>query len=416
MNGPGDPAGDNAATPAGVGGAWAEQPWRSARQPPWWPEGEAWPPDRTGLRARRVFARRIGCLFAALLVLFVAGPAAILWHLAGGGGPPFRSPAGFAAIILLVVLVVTVVPLGRGVRRWSVPIGDLVEAANRVETGDLATRVPERPWAPPEIRALPRAFNSMAARLEADERQRRRLLADIAHELRTPLSVLQGELEAIVDGVHPADEEHLEAALDETRVLARLIEDLRTLALAEARTLALHREPTDLAVLAEDVATAFAADAGQRGVSVDVDVADAIPLLDVDPVRIREVLVNLVANALRYSPPGSRVRIAAQLSGPSVNVSVVDQGPGIPPDLLPSVFDRFVKSPESRGSGLGLAIARQLVEAHGGRIEAQSNTRGTTISFELPVSPDAEVDASGGAEEGAGGRSGGGGPCHPRRG
>ena len=197
-----------------------------------------------------------------------------------------------------------------------------------------------------------------------------------------PLAVISGSLEAILDGVHPPDEAHLAALLDETRVLERLIEDLRTLALAEAGTLALHREPTDIATLARDVAAAFAG----GGVSVAVE-ADPPPALDVDPVRIRQVLANLVANAVRHTPPDGTVRLTVRAgSGGGATVEVADEGPGIPPELLPHVFERFVKSPASRGSGLGLAIAKQLVEAHGGTIAAESAPgAGTRVMFELPA-------------------------------
>jgi signal transduction histidine kinase len=233
----------------------------------------------------------------------------------------------------------------------------------------------------------------MASRLAADERQRRTLLADVSHELRTPLAVIQGNLEALVDGVHPADPAHIEAILDETAVLSRLVDDLRTVALSEGGTLPLHREPTDLALLAADVASSFAAAADGAGVALAVDSADDLPLLDVDPLRIREVLANLVANALRYTPRGGSIRISAAgedrralpAGGGFVRVAVTDTGPGIAPDVLPHVFDRFWKSADSRGSGLGLAIARNLVDAHGGQIGAESDSGGTTVWLRLPA-------------------------------
>ncbi len=227
----------------------------------------------------------------------------------------------------------------------------------------------------------------MAARLEADETQRRTLLADVTHELRTPLAVIQGSVEAILDGIHPADEAHLAAILEETRVLDRLIEDLRTLALSESGGLSLHREPSDLGVLVTEVATSFAATAGAAGVTVEPAVDDDVPLLDVDPVRIREVIANLVANAVRHTPSGGRVTIGARRTAPSsVEIVVRDTGTGIPADLLPHVFDRFARAATSTGSGLGLSIARGLVELHGGTIEAASPPGGgAEIRIVLPT-------------------------------
>ena len=211
----------------------------------------------------------------------------------------------------------------------------------------------------------------MAARLEADERQRRSLLADVSHELRTPLAVVQGNVEALVDGVHPADAAHLAAILDETRVLGRLIDDLRTLALSEAGTLPLHREPTDLALLIADVARSFAPVAEADRAAIDVSGLDGpdadLPLVDVDPIRIREVLTNLVANALRYSPPDATIEVGAVPRrrrtdradrGPR-------RGPGSPPELVAHVFDRFARSTDS--AWLGTRAGDREVPRRGAR-------------------------------------------------
>ena len=377
--------------------------WGPNRRPAWWPEDEPWPPARRhgwGGRRRGGFAWGLGCLVLVIVWLVVVTVAAVSWLAARtvgpGGGPAlaaFLLLAGAAIVILLVFLV-------RGARGIALPLDDLTEAAGRLEGGDYGARVPERRRAPRAMRQLSRAFNTMAARLETDERQRRELLAEISHELRTPLAVLQGELEAMADGVHPLDQAHLASTLEETRVLGRLVEDLRTLALAEAGTLALHREATDLGVLVEEVATSFGAQAEAAAVHLAVRADEDLPLLDVDPVRIREVMANLVANALRYAPPQSTVRLEVErrsqpdrtLGWPDdaesavARLSVVDEGAGIPPALQARIFERFVKDSESRGSGLGLAIARQLVEAHGGRIGVTSSfAAGTDIHFELPL-------------------------------
>jgi two-component system sensor histidine kinase BaeS len=228
----------------------------------------------------------------------------------------------------------------------------------------------------------------MAARLEADEALRRALLADVSHELRTPLAVIAGNLEAIQDGVYPADDAHLAPILDQTRVMSRLIDDLRTLTLSEAGTLTLHREPTALDLVIAEVVRSFAVTATTGAVTLTDDTTDDLPLADVDPVRIREVLANLVANAIRHTPPGGHVTVRGSVSpdGATVAIVVRDTGGGIEPDVLPHVFDRFVKGEESRGSGLGLAIARSLVEAHGGRIAVTSTVgAGATFTVDLPV-------------------------------
>jgi two-component system sensor histidine kinase BaeS len=241
------------------------------------------------------------------------------------------------------------------------------------------------------MRDLARGFNEMVTRLEVDEARRRRLLADVSHELRTPLTVVQGNIEAILDGVHQADEAHLSAILEETRVLGRLVDDLRTVALSESGSLPLHREPTDLSIVATDAVGSFRAAAESAGVALGLEIADDIPLLEVDPVRIREVLVNLVANALRHTPAGGSIAVDARVDegAHSAVVTVRDTGSGIEPDLLPHVFDRFAKGAASKGSGLGLAIARGLVEAHGGSIDVESAPGGgSTFRFRIPLTHD----------------------------
>ena len=222
----------------------------------------------------------------------------------------------------------------------------------------------------------------MAARLEADETQRRTLLADVTHELRTPLAVVQGNVEAILDGVHPADEVHLGAILEETRVLDRLIEDLRTLALSEAGSLSLHREPTDLDVLIADVATSFAAAADAAGVTIRTELDQELPLLDVDPVRIREVVGNLVGNALRHTPAGGSITISARRAAdvPDRRAGGRAHGPRHRSGhrrrtCCPTSSSGSPAAPDSSGTGLGLSIARGLVELHGGTIVAADAAR-----------------------------------------
>jgi two-component system OmpR family sensor kinase/two-component system sensor histidine kinase BaeS len=297
-----------------------------------------------------------------------------------------RSGGGFAALVPFAIFGVIFVAfaVARGIRRLVVPLGDLIDAAESIEAGDYGARV--RPRGPRELRSLARAFNAMSARLETSEEQRRRLLADVTHELRTPLTIMQGNLEALLDGMYPADAEHLEPILDETRVLSRLIDDLRTLSLAEAGALTLHREPTDIADLLADSVASFRTQADAAGITLVTAIDGALPQAEVDPVRIREVLANLLSNALRFTPRGGTVRVNAMAADGRVRVVVRDTGPGIAADLLPHVFDRFYKSEESRGAGLGLAIVKSFVVAHGGEIEATSAPgQGTEMRFTLPL-------------------------------
>jgi signal transduction histidine kinase len=304
---------------------------------------------------------------------------------------PFGHVARLLGIGIVVVGILAIAGSGRTFRRVAFSLDELVEAADRVEHGDYTTRVTVPRTGPRPMRDLARGFNEMVTRLETDEAQRRRLLADVSHELRTPLTVVQGNIEAMLDGVHEVDEAHLGAILEETRVLGRLVDDLRTVALSESGSLPLHREPTDLAVVATDAVGAFRSTAQAAGVELGVEIADDIPLLEVDPVRIREVISNLIANALRHTPAGGSIVLDARVgdAGRAAVVTVRDTGSGIEPDLLPHVFDRFAKAAGSRGSGLGLAIARGLVEAHGGSIQVDSAPgRGSTFQFRIPLNTD----------------------------
>jgi two-component system OmpR family sensor kinase len=241
----------------------------------------------------------------------------------------------------------------------------------------------------PEVHSLIRGFNSMAERLQIDDQQRRNMLADISHELRTPITVIQGNVEGILDGVYPADEARLKSIIEETQILSRLVDDLRTLALAESGALHLKREPTNLVELIRDAISSFEAQAQEKEIKIQMSLQDGEDAT-LDPQRVREVLTNLLSNALRYTPPGGQVSIRLTEAGAgeerSVTISVEDSGPGIDPHILPHVFERFYKSSDSGGMGLGLSIARYLVEAHSGKIWAESEVgKGTKISLTLPL-------------------------------
>jgi signal transduction histidine kinase len=234
----------------------------------------------------------------------------------------------------------------------------------------------------------------MVVELERADRQRRDLTADIAHELRTPLHIIQGKLEGIQDGVYAATPEHIGDALDETRLLARLVEDLQTLSLAESGQLPLHKSSFLLADLLQDTAASFAAQAAAAGIQLRTEVAEPGLQLNADYLRLSQVLANLVSNALRYTPQGGSILLAAESAASGrVRLRVRDTGSGIPAEDLPFIFDRFWRGDRSRtreghaNSGLGLAISRQLILAHGGSIEAQSKPGlGAEFIIELPDS------------------------------
>jgi signal transduction histidine kinase len=337
-------------------------------------EGGWGPPGRSGPR------RGFGCLFGLVFLVVAASILLATASLLSALGP---IPVVIAAVVVVGFLAVLARSLGLAAR----DLDAMLAATRDVERGDYSVRVGATRSGFGPVRELARGLDTMTTRLEADEEQRRSLLADVSHELRTPLTVITGQLEGILDGVYPADEAHLSPILDETRVLARLIDDLRTIALSEAGTLALHPEPTDPDVLVGEVVRSFTAAAAGVGVTLATAIDGDLPIIEVDPVRVREVLANLVSNALRHTPTGGAVTVGGSSTTEAVILTVADTGPGIPPELLPHVFDRFVKGTSSRGSGLGLAIARGLVEAHGGTIDVVSPTPGsggTTFRVTLP--------------------------------
>lgn len=271
----------------------------------------------------------------------------------------------------------------------SRPLTDLTAATRAVAAGDLSVRVPTR--YPGEVGELAVAFNQMTAALARADELRRNMTADVAHELRTPLSVIRGKLEGVLDGVYPATSEHLEPILDEVRLLTRLVEDLHMIALAEAGQLTLEKRPLDVGDLLRDAQVNFGPQAADRGVTMALDLPEKLPQVMADGRRISQVLGNLLTNALRHTPEGGRVTLSAGAVENAVEVTVTDTGAGIPPEDLPYIFERFWRGDKSRsraggGSGLGLAIAKQLVGLHGGTIRAESAPgQGAQFRFTLPV-------------------------------
>ena len=346
------------------------------------------PPKR---RASRFVPFAIFFLIA--IFLFVGCAAAILYLI-------FSEYSGVrniwlllcgAPFVLVVLAIITIITL---YTRFGKPLQQLFNAINAVEEGDLSVRVPENNS--DMFSDLIKRFNKMVGELERAEQQRRNLTADIAHELRTPLHIIQGNLEGILDGVYQPTSEHINNTLDETRLLTRLVNDLQTLSLAETGQLPLHPTRFLLADLMQDLTSSFSSQAASLGIDLKTRLADPNQKLTADYDRLNQVLSNLIANALRHTPRGGTVSVHAQSiekhtgnSNFKLQIIIRDTGSGIPAEDLPFIFDRFWRGDKSRSertqSGLGLAIAKQLLHAHGGTIDVESEPgKGTTFTIELP--------------------------------
>ncbi len=356
-----------------------------------------------GLGAVIILANQITSREFHQMMMGVNGPGNRLGSggMMNGGGPNLMQQAALdrvnqailmGGIIALIAALVVGFFVFRAITR---PIEQLTTAAQQLAQGHLDTRVTvdDRPahLGADEISELGAAFNTMAVNLQQSEKLRRDMTADIAHELRTPLAVMRGNLEAMLDGVYALDAEHLSPVLNQVNLLTRLVEDLRTLALAEAGQLPLRKRPTDLAALLHSTLTSFEAQAATQRVNLRAEVAASLPILNVDPDRFQQTIGILISNALRYTPAGGSITVAARSHRACATIEVADTGSGIAPEDLPHVFDRFYRADRSRsresgGSGLGLAIAKSIVEAHGGSIEARSEAGpGTTMVISLAV-------------------------------
>jgi signal transduction histidine kinase len=274
-------------------------------------------------------------------------------------------------------------------RRMLAPVRALTGAARRLGKGDFSQRVQTKDKS--ELGELAESFNSMADDLERAERLRRNMVADVAHELRTPLSNLSGYLEAISDGVLKPDKAAISSLREEATTLSRLVTDLQELSLADAGELKLTRQPEDMAQLIKQAVAAQQSQASAKGLTVKAELPPGLPEVNVDAHRIGQVLRNLLDNAVAHTPGGGSVTLTAVNMGDEMKIRVTDTGEGIPPDDLPNIFERFYRVDRSRtrstgGTGLGLTITRRLVEAHGGRIEAESDPgRGSTFTITLPL-------------------------------
>lgn len=293
--------------------------------------------------------------------------------------------AGVVAVLLASLLV----------RQLTQPLVALAVASRLIAMGDRMVRVPVR--SKDELGELAATFNQMATSLEKHETLRRTLMADVAHELRTPLTGIQGTVEALQDGVFPLTAEHLGSIHEQVLLLNRLVEDLRTLANAEAGQLSLEWLPLNVAELAQRILMTFQSQAIARQIDLSLRIDSQLPTIQGDPQRLGQVLSNLLDNALRHTPAGGQVGVALAAEQDGICLVVTDSGAGIAPADLPHIFDRFYHADSSPGalwarqtggSGLGLAIARQLVEAHGGKLWVASppvgGSKGSEFNILLP--------------------------------
>ena len=343
-------------------------------------------------RNRRFIFWRFALIFGGISVFFLLGIGVILYLVFGQ--TPNYSPITLLAIICglpFAFMLAASLLGGTAFRRLGTPFADIMSATDAVARGDLSVRLPESNRGP--LGNLAQRFNNMVAELERAEQQRRNMTADIAHELRTPLHIIQGNLEGILDGVYEPTPENITDTLDEARLLARLVDDLQTLSLAEAGQLPLHPTRFLLADLFTDTAAGFESRAAAQNVTLHVDIPNPSPEIDADYDRLNQVLANLLTNALRYTPENGRITLRAETIPEGVHIIVEDTGAGIPAEDLPYIFDRFWRGDKSRArtegsSGLGLAITKQLVQAHGGTISVASEVgKGTTFIVELQINP-----------------------------
>lgn len=325
-------------------------------------------------------------------------------------GPADQTPAGSLAneflgsvnrsILTAVILAGVLALLLGGLLFFQItsPLKQLIEATQAVTHGNLQHRVAIK--SQDEFGKLGESFDQMTDSLARAETQRKHLMADVAHELRTPLAIMQANLEGMLDGVLPIEPEQVSSLHEQTLLLTRLVGDLRLLSLVESGDLKLERQPAELQAIIHRVVDPLLSQAAQRGIGIEMDIPENLPPVMVDMDRIAQVLNNLIVNALRYTPQHGKIIVSAEkTTGPAafIQISVTDTGPGIDPAALPFVFDRFYRADQSRartsgGSGLGLAIVKQLVEAQGGSVEASSPAfrdadnrgYGTQVSFTLP--------------------------------
>lgn len=279
-------------------------------------------------------------------------------------------------------------------RQVVTPVQEMMIASQHIAGGHYQERVhvPGDPDKADELAQLALSFNRMAEKLDQTENMRRQLIGDISHELRTPLTTIKGTMEGLIDGVLPAIPETYQDIHRETRRLEKLVADLQELSRVEAGSYPLARLPVEILPLIESVARRLRPQFEGKGVSLEIISPDELPKVQADPDRISQVLINLIGNALQYTPENGQVSVIVSQVGNEIHTSVTDSGIGIPVEHLAHIFTRFYRVDKSRsraggGSGIGLTIAKHLVEAHGGKIWAESKGtgNGSTFTFSLPI-------------------------------
>lgn len=309
----------------------------------------------------------------------------------------FRSLNQSTLVAALIAVGISLILITLLVRHLARPLNAVAQAAERIAEGDLDQQV--EVTSQDEIGQLAQSFNTMSARLKQSEELRRQMTVDIAHELRTPVSVIKGDMEALVDGIYPATQQTFESLLEETHRLSRLIDELRELTLLEAGELPLERRKTDLAELIPKLVRAFEPQAEANKIALQCRTQGALPTIVADGDRIAQVVRNLLSNAMRYTPEGGTVTVTLKRCGNAVVCTVEDTGPGLSEEDAKHVFQRFWRADHSRarysgGSGLGLSISKRLVEAHGGTLWVDSvPKKGSTFGFRLPFIQGVEKNA-----------------------
>jgi two-component system sensor histidine kinase BaeS len=365
----------------------------------------------------KLFLAFLSVVVVGMIVLVVAiqftTPTAFTHHMNGTGqgmgfGPmmgqgqgqgmmrdvygEFRSGVnealGLAAVVAAIVAVSLSLALSRAV---VAPVQAMMDASRRIAKGKYDERVIAH--SPDELGQLGESFNQMAAELEQVELMRRQLIGDVSHELRTPLTAIKGSMEGMMDGILPADAETFQQIHAEVDRLSRLVDDLQELSRVEARAYQLDFREANLSMLIETTIKRLTPNAHAKRISLTSSLPHDLPRLLADEDRLGQVLLNLVANAIQYTPEGGAVTISVERNNDTLQVTVADTGVGIPPEHLANIFTRFYRVDKSRsrasggGSGIGLTIARHLVEAHGGKIwaESEGEGKGSRFVFTLPT-------------------------------